>query len=113
MNILRRCAALIAAYAVALQLVLSAFAAVAPLAADAGFAICRGDNGSAPAEQSAHDPCAACLAHCAGAAAAPDRETVAVAWPAEAVPAIMSSSNAALDTARQAREHSPRAPPAG
>jgi len=50
MLLLRRCAALAAAYAVALQLVLSAFAAVAPLAlaAEAGFAICRGGD-SAPA----------------------------------------------------------------
>ena len=112
MDMLRRSAALIAAYAVALQLVLSAFAAVVPfmLGAEAGFALCGGDNPGTPAQPVAHDPCSACPAHCAAAAAGPDRETVAVRW-LEAALAATSSSNAALDTTPHARGHFARAPP--
>ena len=113
MHPVRRSAALIAAYAVALQLVLSAYAAVTPLAADPGFAICRGDNRDAPAEPAAHDPCGACLAHCAGAAAAPDRATVAVTWFARAAPIGTSFPGAAWRPIAHARDHSPRAPPLG
>lgn len=109
MDILRRCAALIAAYAVALQMVLSAFAAAAPLAA--GFAICRGDNTTAPAGDIAHDPCAACVAHCAGAAA-PARDAVALTWPGGAAPAGTSSARSAPRTTPHV-PHSPRAPPFG
>ena len=85
MLLLRRCAALAAAYAVALQLVLSAFATIAPvvLAADAGFAICRRDNSNSHTGPGTQDPCGSCLvAHCASAAANPDRDAVAVLWPA-------------------------------
>ena len=110
MDILRRSAALIAAYAVALQMVLSAFAAATPSAA--GFAICRGDGAAAPAGDIAHDPCAACVAHCAGAAA-PGRAAVALTWPAEAALAATSSSKAAPATTPYAREHFARAPPFG
>jgi hypothetical protein len=107
MNVLRRCAALIAAYAVALQLVLSAFAAAAPPAA--GIAICRGDS-PVPAGDTAHDLCAACVAHCLSAAA-PDRAAVALAWPAVAVAVGASFSSAAWRPIPNAREHAPRAPP--
>ncbi len=109
MNSLRRCAALIAAYAVALQLVLSAFTAVASL--EAGFAICRGER-PIPAGDVTHDLCAACVAHCAGASApAPG---AAMVRPSDAAPvdspfAIM----VALRTAARAGAHSPRGPPAG
>jgi hypothetical protein len=102
---------LIAAYAVALQLVLSAFAAVAPLAPDAGPLICRGGDRNAPAEPAAHDPCGACLAHCAGAVAAPDRDTVAVTWPSGARHVSASFATAAPAGAMPVREQSARAPP--
>ncbi|HKS60325.1 MAG TPA: hypothetical protein VJT13_01425 [Xanthobacteraceae bacterium] len=115
MLLLRRCAALAAAYAVALQLVLSAFAAVAPLAlaAETGFTICRGGD-SAPAAPPAHDPCVACLTHCAGAAAGPQRAASPLTWPLGATsfahPFMLA---AASSTVTQARAHSPRAPPLG
>ena len=115
MLLLRRCAALAAAYAVALQLVLSAFAAVAPLAlaAEAGFAICRGGD-SAPAVPAAHDPCSACLAHCAGAAAGPQRAASPLTWPPGSTLFVHSFALAAAPSAAtQARGHSPRAPPLG
>jgi len=115
MLLLRRCAALAAAYAVALQLVLSTFAAVAPLAlaTEAGFAICRGDD-SAPAAPAAHDPCGACLAHCAGAATGPQREASPLTWPHGAASFVHSFALAAAPSAAtQARGHSPRAPPLG
>jgi hypothetical protein len=113
MLLLRRCAALAAAYAVALQLVLSAFAAVAPLAlaTEAGFAICRGGD-SAPAAPAAHDPCSACLTHCAGAGAAPQRAASPFTWPPGVTSFVQSFMRAAAPSAAtQARDHSPRAPP--
>jgi len=116
MLLLRRCAALAAAYALALQLVLSAFAAVAPLAlaAEAGFAICRGDDSNTPAGPAAHDPCSACLAHCSGTAAGPEREASPLAWPLGATSFVHSFTLAAAPSAAtQTREHSPRAPPPG
>ena len=107
MDILRRCAALIAAYAVALQMVLSAFAAAAPLAA--GFAICRGDSATAPTGDIAHDPCAGCVAHCAGAGV-PGRDAVALTWCAAAAPTGQSSARSTQRAPPHA-PHSPRAPP--
>jgi len=116
MLLVRRCAALAAAYAVALQLVLSAFAAVAPLAlaTEAGFAICRGGGDTAPAAPAAHDPCSACLAHCTGGAAPPQRAASSLTWPPGATPFVHSFRLAAAPSATtQARGHSPRAPPLG
>jgi len=117
MLLLRRCAALAAAYAVALQLVLSAFAMVAPLvlAADAGFATCRRDNSNSHTGPGTQDACGACLAgHCASAAASPDRDAVAALWPATRTHAEVSPSARALSPATpRVAAHSPRAPPFG
>ena len=115
MTILRRCAALAAIYAVALQLLLPAFASAAPLAfaAEAGFAICRGGNPGAPAQPPEHDPCGACLAHCDAAAAVPARAAMPLNWIPGRASALSFPRAAALSIAMQTREHAPRAPPAG
>ena len=117
MLLLRRCAALTAAYAVALQLVLSAFATIAPLvlAADASFAICRRDNSNSHTGPGTQDPCGACLAgHCASAAANPDRAAVAVLWPATHTHAeVPLRARAVSPATRRVAAHSPRAPPFG
>lgn len=108
-----RCAAVIAAYAIALQALLSAFAIVPPLAlaSDPAFAICQ-SGGADPASQHPYDPCAACLAHCAGAAAGPQRVVAFLPWPREIVAATTVRA-AALPPARAERQHAPRAPPLG
>jgi hypothetical protein len=113
----RRCAALIAAYAVALQAVLSAFAVVVPLnaVAEASVAICRGDNPDAPAGPVSHASCGACLAgHCAGAACNPDRVAIGAPWPSTRQPAEIPLRIMALSPAAPRHgPHSPRAPPRG
>jgi hypothetical protein len=110
---LRRCAALIAAYAIALQALLSAFAIVPPVAlADPAFAICQ-PGGADPAGQRPHDPCAACLAHCAGAAAPPQRAAMVLPWPREIAATEATFRPVALPPAPSERQHSPRAPPLG
>ena len=112
---LRRCAALVAAYAVALQAVLSAVAVAAPFASAAGapFAICGGDSPDNPPGPITHDPCATCLAgHCAGAAASPDRVAFEAPW-LLAQTAVEALRRAAIlpPVARRAGAHSARAPP--
>src|SRR3954454_133393 len=85
---LRRCAALIAAYAIAIQAGLSAFAVAAPLASAQGavFAICRGDSPDPPVPIP-HDPCGSCLTgHCTGAAASPDRIAFQAPWTFDQAP---------------------------
>jgi hypothetical protein len=111
---LHRSIALLAAYALALQAVLAAFAIAAPLARDEGFSICRGDGAGTPGAPTAHDQCGACLAgHCA-ASDAPARVALAARWPAvvritQTLPRA-APLNAAATTLRA---HAPRAPPAG
>jgi len=114
MNPLRRCAALIAAYAVALQAVLGAFAFVAPvLAGEAGTVICRSDSGT-PDQPQTHDQCGACLAgHCAAAAAGPERLGIPAPWPIASMPAATLLAVAFAPPAPRSQPHSPRAPPAG
>jgi hypothetical protein len=108
---LHRCAALIAAYAIALQALLSAFAIVPPVAlADPAFAICQ-PGGADPAGQRPHDPCAACAAHCA-ASAPSQRVAIVLPWPRDIISSAASGS-AALPPAPLERQHSPRAPPLG
>jgi hypothetical protein len=110
----RRCAALIAAYALALQAILSAFAlpvhALAP-----SFAMCAGGADSDPAREPPHEPCSACLAgHCAGAAASPDRVAAAPPWRLHAtrMPAKLRAATL-LPLIERREPHSPRAPPLG
>jgi hypothetical protein len=112
---MRRCAALIAAYALALQAIISAFAVPVShaLAAGAAFEICRADISGDPARPPARDSCGACLAgHCAGTAATPVRIAVAGPWPIVVVSAPTAFRAAALPPlAPHGGPHAPRAPP--
>lgn len=112
---LRRCAALIAAYALALQAVLAAFAYSAPVVAEPGFVICRGDAAGTPDQPQHHDQCGACLAgHCAGVAAGPDRLAIAILWPIASGPTETPAAAIAFaPSAPRTQPNPPRAPPAG
>jgi hypothetical protein len=115
-RVFRRCAALIAAYAVALQAVLSAFAAVPAQARTAGpaFELCVSDASGRPSAPRPHETCGACLAgHCgAGASAPPAAVAAALLWPAFAIASLAPSRRVDVQTARPRDEpHSPRAPP--
>jgi hypothetical protein len=110
---MRRCGALIAAYALALQAMLSVF--VLPVHALApGFEICAGGANDDRARDPAAASCSACLAgHCAGAAASPGRIAVVEPWPriAAGVPPAVRAT--ALQPMPRHEPHSPRAPPLG
>jgi hypothetical protein len=108
---LRRCTAIVAAYAVALQFVLSAFAVAPVLSAEAGFTICRGDNPDT--HPPPHDPCAACTVHCATAADNPERVAIAAPWRLARAVSEASPHIRAAPPAPARLAHSPRAPPAG
>jgi hypothetical protein len=111
----QRCAALIAAYALVLQALVTAFTPPA-LAIAAAFEICRSGSAADPAQQhpqSQHE-CSACLAgHCAGAAATPDRVVIPVPWPATTLSAVIPSLAALALPSAHELPHSPRAPPLG
>jgi hypothetical protein len=110
---MRRCTALIAAYALALQAMLSAF--VLPVHALApGFEICAGGASDNRARDPAPASCSACLAgHCAGAVASPGRVAVVAIWPRIA-PGIRPALRAtALQPISRHEPHSARAPPLG
>jgi hypothetical protein len=111
-RLLFRCAALVAAYAVALQAMFSAFAPPARDTSDAASLICRSGIAGEPAQPAAHDTCLACLAgHCAGAAS-PHRLAVAEPWPMAGAPVGTTFRIAALPPApSRDGAHSPRAPP--
>jgi hypothetical protein len=108
---MRRCGALIVAYALALQAILSAF--VLPVhALTPGFEICAGGADDNRARDPAPASCSVCLlGHCAGVAAGPGRIAIAPAWPriaARIPPALPAPALQAIW-----RQHSPRAPPLG
>jgi hypothetical protein len=111
----RRCAALIAAYAIALQALFTAFA-MPPAAAPAGtpgWELCSsGVSGSSGAPPS-HEFCSACLAgHCAPAAGTPPAAVATPAW--EVFAGVRSSPMRPTDLVAHASRdepHSPRAPP--
>ena len=111
---LRRCAALVAAYAVVLQAMLAAFALpTAHAGGAAAFEICRSDRADAPAQALPHEACVACLAgHCG--ATGPARTATAEAWPVIDRPdAVGSPPDAAPARVARARRQAPRAPPRG
>src|SRR3954466_8970075 len=113
-GILRRCAALAAAYAVALQGLLASFALVLPAGAAApAFAICRSAPDSPPQAPLSHNACLACLAgHCSGSAADDPRVALAIF-----VPIAIGLSKGpvaplhAAPFAPRTFQHAPRAPP--
>jgi hypothetical protein len=109
---MRRCAALIAAYALALQAIFSAF--VSPSRAlTAGFEICTGGADADRAHEPAHASCSACLAgHCAGGVAGPLRNASAQPWPRVALAPRPDLRAAAVPPSAGRHEpHAPRAPP--
>jgi hypothetical protein len=110
---MRRCGALIAAYALALQAMLSAF--VAPVhALTPGFEICADGAGDNRGRDPGPASCAACLAgHCAGAAASPGRVAVVAAWPCIAARVLPAPRAPALQPISRHEPQSPRAPPLG
>jgi hypothetical protein len=78
-RMLRRSAALLAAYALALQAMLS-LALVVPVAAAPQLALCQAADGGVPTLP-LHGTCDACLAgHCAGTAAPIARVALATPW---------------------------------
>jgi hypothetical protein len=112
---IRRCAALIAAYAIALQAMLAAFLVPStPTVQAAAFEICRSDTDADRAREPGHARCSACLAgHCAGTAT-PARDAVAADWPTGAAALPMAIAALAHPPAdRRHRPHAPRAPPLG
>jgi hypothetical protein len=110
---MRRCCALIAAYALALQAMLSAF--VLPVhALTPGFEICAGGADNNRARDPAPASCSACLlGHCAGAAASPGRIATMAAWPriTARLPPVLPAT--ALQPIWRHEPHAPRAPPLG
>jgi hypothetical protein len=110
---MRRGAALIAAYALALQAMFSAF--VLPVHGLApGFEICAGGADDNRARDPAPASCFACLlGHCAGAAASADRVAVVAAWPRTAADVPPALPVAALQPIWRHEPHAPRAPPLG
>ena len=116
----RRPVALVAAYAIALQALLSAFVLPAVAVAGAGpvLAICASSASdpaggpASPALPQHHDACPACLAgHCAAGSGC-DRAGNLVSWP-RAVPVRIAAAQATLPPpARREQTHNPRAPPA-
>jgi hypothetical protein len=111
---LRRSVALVTAYAVALQVMLSAFAVAAPhVPGVASFEICRSDRADAPSQPLPPEACPACLAAHCGAASGPDRIAIAGSWPAVAPSHAVPQRDAAPAPAARTRPHSPRAPPLG
>jgi hypothetical protein len=110
---MRRCGALIAAYALALQAMLSAF--VLPVhALTPGFEICAGGADGNRARDPASASCTGCLAgHCAGAAASPERVGTVAAWPRIAARVPPAVRTAAPQPISRHEPHSPRAPPLG
>jgi hypothetical protein len=111
----RRCAALIAAYAIALQALLAAVAipvGAAP-AGVSGWELCTSvGTGSTDAPRT-HEACSACLAgHCAPAAGTPPAALATPAWAAFAAVALPPPRPAALPAHASRNEaHAPRAPP--
>jgi hypothetical protein len=114
----RRIVSIFAAYALALQALLTAFSAL-PAAAlgarGAEFTICRpaADRDGAPVQPVSHQSCLACLAgHCA-AAAGLDRAAGIVPRPlpaGTAAPVVHYAERVTLTP--RPRPHGPRAPPA-
>lgn len=112
----RRITALIAAYAVAMQALVSALM-VAPKAALAfpEFVICGsvGNDTGAPVHPPSHDFCPACLAgHCVGAAGC-DRAASDVVWPSATVFVAALVPRVARPSSAPRARHFARAPPAG
>jgi hypothetical protein len=112
-RMVRRSIALAAAYALALQAALALPVGV-PLAPDAGFVICRGDDSGAPSAP-AHEKCDFCLAgHCAGASGKNERVAFAAPWLRAIGVAVAPSRIVRLTPlASVLAPHAPRAPPRG
>jgi hypothetical protein len=114
MRRLHRFAAIVAAYAIALQALFGAFAVPAHLAfADA--AICQ-SNPDSGAPQPNHDACCpGCLAgHCAHLLLGTSRVTTFVPWPASAAPVGTGAHDGAIPIRiADNAPHAARAPPAG
>jgi hypothetical protein len=109
---IRQCAVLVAAYAVALQAVFSAFALPTHGPGAAAFEVCRSDRADGPVQPLAHEACPACLAgHCG--TTGPDRIAVAEAWPVlDRSDAVRQPEMASVPVPRRL-PHAPRAPPLG
>jgi hypothetical protein len=106
---MRRCAALIAAYALALQALLSAFASPAAHALIPAVEICQAGIDADRAGEPAHGSCSACLAgHCASAATGPLR--IASTEPRRRTVAAAPPAARAAGTRRPAGRHEPHAP---
>jgi hypothetical protein len=110
---MRRCGALIAAYALALQAILSAF--VPPVhALTPGFEICTGGADENRTRDPAPGSCSVCLlGHCAGVATSPGRIAIVPAWPHIAARTPPAVPPIALQAIWRHEPHSPRAPPLG
>jgi hypothetical protein len=115
----RRIVSLLAAYALALQALLTAFSVLPAVALGAHgleFATCQpgADRDGAPVQPVSHESCLACLAgHCASAAAGLDRAASIVPRPVPVVTAAPAFHYAERVTLTpRPRPHGPRAPPA-
>jgi hypothetical protein len=111
----RRCAALIAAYAIALQALLAAVAipvGAAP-AGVSGWELCASAGTGSNDAPLSHEACSACLAgHCAPAAGTPPAALATPAWAAFAAVVLSPPRPAALPAhASRNQAHAPRAPP--
>jgi hypothetical protein len=117
-NPLRRFAAIVAAYAIALQALFGAFAMSGHVAlAGVGASIClSGPDGGAPAPQTSHDACPMCLAgacsHLIGTSPRASTLALPTLFAAQAAAAPPGYRAIAIRIAHQ-RPNAPRAPPAG
>ena len=111
----RRFAAAVAAYALVLQALLTAFAGPGAAFASADpSVICRSDAGNSPAEPATHELCSACLAgHCAPVLAGGNTAATPLRWPVVATPVAPPAAPRAPVALARDHQHSPRAPPLG
>jgi hypothetical protein len=106
-------AALVAAYAIALQALLAVFVVAAPLGIAAASAICQQDaDRQSPAQSPDHTSCAACLAgHCAAAPGGVAAEAMPIQWPAATAHIALASRDAMASPLERRDRHFARAPP--
>jgi len=115
---MRRFAALVAAYAIALQALFTAFVVphqVAFAGVDAAAICLSGANSGAPHQPSRHDECCrACMSGCcAQQLLATARAVTFLPWPALATPITAHVVDAAPLRITDQGPHAARAPPAG
>jgi hypothetical protein len=113
MRLLRGALGLVAAYAIALQAVLSGILTAEHASADPLSIICASDYSDEPGDLPQHDSrdCGACVLSCAASPALTPSSTVLPLAPVNATPRLISAFEALPSTSRH-QPQAARAPPA-